>query len=116
MRAAHALICAPLPPPSTWKLVRTEAELPAGFAVIGSLAVGRADTPAIGADAALLLEGPVTPDATGARTIADAQTALIERLVATLRGIAACPSRCPCCEMQADIARQALDAVREGSI
>ncbi len=44
---ARAFIAVPLPPPSTWRLLRTARDLPDGYTIIGSIEVGRADPPAL---------------------------------------------------------------------
>jgi hypothetical protein len=41
--AGRALIAVPLPPPSTWRLLREPDELPEGYHIVGSLQVGRTD-------------------------------------------------------------------------
>jgi hypothetical protein len=50
MTAARAHIAIPLPPTSTWRLLRHESELPDGYVVIGQLTVGRADLPKLNAE------------------------------------------------------------------
>jgi hypothetical protein len=44
---ARAFIAIPLPPPATWTLLRDRDELPDGYAIVGSIEIGRAETPAL---------------------------------------------------------------------
>jgi hypothetical protein len=53
MTAARAYIAIPLPPTADWRLLRTPTDLPDGYAIVGSIRVGRADLPALPAHAAL---------------------------------------------------------------
>jgi hypothetical protein len=50
---ARAYIAIPLPPPARWKLIRDPAALPPNFVIIGSLAVGAPDLPALSAPGTL---------------------------------------------------------------
>jgi len=52
---ARAWIAIPLPPTSTWRLLRSPDDLPADYTLLGSLAVGRADPPVLSLDASTRL-------------------------------------------------------------
>ena len=44
---ARAWIAAPLPPTSSWTLLRDASELPDGYAIFGSIQIGRGAAPAL---------------------------------------------------------------------